>query len=62
VQPELIKTELVEDTIALVRLDNPPVNAHSQQLLEEIAWTFDSLSDREDVRVEGKRRYKMKYF
>ena len=50
-QPELIKTELVEDTIALVRLDNPPVNAHSQQLLEEIAWTFDSLSDREDVRV-----------
>ncbi len=50
-QPELIKTELVEDTIALVRLDNPPVNAHSQQMLEEIAWTFDSLSDREDVRV-----------
>lgn len=50
-QPELIKTELIEDTIALVRLDNPPVNAHSQQLLEEIAWTFDSLSDREDVRV-----------
>ena len=49
--PERVKIELVEDYIAVVRLDNPPVNAHSQQLLSEVAWTFDTLSDRDDVRV-----------
>ena len=49
--PELVKLDLVEDFIALVRFANPPVNAHSQQVLEEIAWTFDTISDREDLRV-----------
>ena len=28
-EPQLIKTEIVEDHIALVTIDNPPVNAHS---------------------------------
>ena len=48
---ELVTLELVEDHIAVVRFDNPPVNAHSQQLLTETAWMFDSISDRDDIRV-----------
>jgi enoyl-CoA hydratase len=51
VKPEVVKLDIVEDSIALVQLANPPVNAHSQQLLEEVAWTFDTISDREDIRV-----------
>ena len=50
-KPEVVKLDIVEDSIALVQLANPPVNAHSQQLLEEVAWTFDTISDREDIRV-----------
>lgn len=49
--PEVVKLEVVEDHVALVQLANPPVNAHSQRLLEEVAWTFDTISDREDIRV-----------
>ncbi len=48
---EVVRLEIVEPYVALVRLDNPPVNAHSQKLLTEVAWTFDSISDREDVRA-----------
>lgn len=33
--PEVVKTELIEDYIALVTIDNPPVNAHSGQVLEK---------------------------
>lgn len=47
---ELVKTELVEDGIALVTIDNPPVNAHSAQVLAEVAAAFDAL-DRDDVRA-----------
>ena len=50
-EPELIKAEVNAEGIALVTIDNPPVNAHSARVLEEMAWTFDSLSDRTDVRV-----------
>lgn len=50
-KPELVKTELVEDGVALVTIDNPPVNAHSMQVLEEMAWTFDVVGDRDDVRA-----------
>ncbi len=49
--PEVVKLEIVEDHIALVSFANPPVNAHSQQLLSEVAWTFDTISDRSDIRV-----------
>lgn len=49
--PQVVKLDLVEDFIAVVRLANPPVNAHSQQLLDEVAWTFDTISDRDDIRV-----------
>ena len=47
----MVKTEIVEPFIALVTIDNPPVNAHSGQVLAEMASTFDALSDRDDVRV-----------
>ncbi|MBX9608260.1 MAG: enoyl-CoA hydratase/isomerase family protein [Gammaproteobacteria bacterium] len=50
-QPDLVKLELVEEYVALVQFANPPVNAHSQQLLTETAWVFDSISDRDDIRV-----------
>jgi len=49
--PEVVKLEIVEDHIALVSFANPPVNAHSQQLLSEVAWTFDTISDRSEIRV-----------
>jgi enoyl-CoA hydratase/carnithine racemase len=47
----VVKTELAEPYIALVTIDNPPVNAHSARVLAEMASTFDALSDRDDVRV-----------
>lgn len=49
--PELIRIDTPEDQIAVVTLDNPPVNAHSGQVLTEVAWVFDHLSDRDDVRA-----------
>lgn len=48
---EVVKTEVGEDGVAIVTLANPPVNAHSQQLLSEVTLTFDRISDRDDVRV-----------
>ena len=50
-QTEVVTLELVEEFIAVVRFDNPPVNAHSQQLLTETAYVFDTISDRDDIRV-----------
>jgi enoyl-CoA hydratase/carnithine racemase len=50
-KPELIRTDVNPDGVAVVTIDNPPVNAHSAQVLEEMAWTFDTLSDRSDVHV-----------
>lgn len=51
----MIQTEklhiAVTDHIAVVTMDNPPVNAQSRQLQDEISATFDYLSDDEDVRV-----------
>ncbi|MCF8565041.1 enoyl-CoA hydratase/isomerase family protein [Alicyclobacillus tolerans] len=41
----------VENHIALVTVDRPPVNAIHAQLYDEIAETFRSLNDRNDVRV-----------
>ncbi len=50
-----MKTEIitceVEHHIALVIMDNPPVNAQDQRFHEEMMLVFDTLSDREDVRV-----------
>ena len=50
VDTELIKTE-VADYIAVVTMDHPPVNAQNAAFNLEMAWTFDMLSDRRDVRV-----------
>jgi enoyl-CoA hydratase/carnithine racemase len=45
-----IKCE-VQDYIAFVTMDRPPVNAVNAQFQEEMIGVFDALSDREDVRV-----------
>jgi enoyl-CoA hydratase/carnithine racemase len=45
-----IKCE-VQDYIAFVTMDRPPVNAVNTQFQEEMIGVFDALSDREDVRV-----------
>ncbi|MEK7701424.1 MAG: enoyl-CoA hydratase/isomerase family protein [candidate division NC10 bacterium] len=47
---EIIKCA-VQDHIALVTMDRPPVNAVNAQFHEEMMRVFDALSDREDVRV-----------
>jgi enoyl-CoA hydratase len=41
----------VVDGIATVTFDRPPVNAQNRQTREEFIRLFDSLSDRDDVRV-----------
>jgi enoyl-CoA hydratase len=41
----------VQDYIALVTMDRPPVNAVNTQFQDEMTLVFDTLSDREDVRV-----------
>ena len=48
---DTVKCEIVEDHIAVVRLDNPPVNAHSAQMLADLPLMFDRLSDLDDVRA-----------
>lgn len=47
---EFVKCD-VRDHVALVTMDRPPVNAVNTQVHEEIMRVFDTLSDREDVRV-----------
>lgn len=47
---QLIRLE-VSDYIALVTMDAPPVNAQNAQFNTEMAYAFDSISDREDIRV-----------
>ena len=41
----------VADFIAVVTMDNPPVNAQNQQFHEDMMLAFDVLSDRTDVRA-----------
>lgn len=41
----------VEDGIATVTFDRPPVNAQNRRSREELMWLFDTLSDRDDVRA-----------
>src|SRR5216683_7030727 len=41
----------VDDGIATVTFDRPPVNAQNRRTREELVQIFDTLSDREDVRV-----------
>ncbi len=48
---ETLRCDIVDDHIALVHMDNPPVNAHSVQMLSDIPLLFDQLSDLEQVRA-----------
>lgn len=41
----------VADHVALVTLDNPPVNAAAMDMLQELTDVFDSFNDRDEVRV-----------
>ena len=41
----------VADYVATVTADRPPVNAQNRATREELIWIFDTLSDRDDVRV-----------
>jgi enoyl-CoA hydratase/carnithine racemase len=40
----------IKDGVALVTMDNPPVNATSLVLMQDITRVFDSFNDRSDVR------------
>ena len=41
----------ISDHIATVVMDRPPVNAQNARMRTELTWVFDSISDRDDVRV-----------
>jgi enoyl-CoA hydratase/carnithine racemase len=41
----------IRDYIAVVTMDNPPVNAVSPALQDDLMLVFDTISDRQDVRV-----------
>jgi enoyl-CoA hydratase len=41
----------VADYIATVVMDRPPVNTQNAAFRTELTWVFDSISDRDDVRV-----------
>ena len=41
----------VENFVAVITMDAPPVNAVSADLMEEMIAAFDQMSDRDDVRV-----------
>jgi enoyl-CoA hydratase len=46
----LVKLE-VKDFVAVVTMDNPPVNSQPMEMIEELTATFDTFNDRDDVRV-----------
>lgn len=47
---QLIKTEISQH-VAVVTLNNPPVNAQSREFVEELISVFDELNDTSEVRV-----------
>ncbi|MBH67309.1 MAG: enoyl-CoA hydratase [Rhodospirillaceae bacterium] len=53
--PDISNLETVDvsisEHIAVVTMNNPPVNAQNKQFHEELTLVFDVLSDREDVRA-----------
>ena len=48
---EYFRFDLDDDGVAIVTFDRPPVNAQNRQTREELIRIFDSISDRDDVRV-----------
>ena len=49
-ETEIIRCEIA-DHIAVVTMDNPPVNAQDRRFHEEMMGVFDTLSDMDEVRV-----------
>lgn len=49
-QTETVTCE-IEDFVAVVTMNRPPVNAQNAQFHTDMALVFDTLSDREDVRA-----------
>ena len=49
-ETETVKCQIA-DNIAVVTMDRPPVNAQSAQFHKDMMLVFDTLSDRDDVRV-----------
>ncbi len=47
---ETVRLE-VHDYVATVTMDRPPVNAQNARMRTELTWVFDTISDRDDVRV-----------
>ncbi|MBI2207029.1 MAG: enoyl-CoA hydratase/isomerase family protein [Candidatus Rokubacteria bacterium] len=41
----------VSDYVATVTMNRPPVNAQNAAMRHELTWVFDSIGDRDDVRV-----------
>lgn len=41
----------VSDFVAVVTMDNPPVNSQNMDFIDEMIAVFDSFNDRDDVRV-----------
>lgn len=50
-ETKLIRSEMVEDHIALVTMDAPPVNAQGAQFHDEMMTVMDGLSDMDSVRA-----------
>lgn len=48
---ECWRWEIVEDHIAVVAFDRPPVNAQNRRSREELLWLLDLISDRDDIHV-----------
>ena len=48
--PELLKVD-IKDNIAIVTLDNPPLNLLGPQLLNELKTEFNRLSEDEQIRA-----------
>ncbi len=48
---ECWRWEVVEDHIAVVTFDRPPVNAQNRRSREELLWLLDLISDRDDIHV-----------
>ena len=41
----------VSDYVAVVTMDNPPVNAQPIEFIQELTDIFDTFNDRDDVRA-----------
>jgi enoyl-CoA hydratase len=48
---ECWRWEVIEEHIAVVTFDRPPVNAQNRRSREELLWLLDLISDRDDIHV-----------